>query len=131
VAERAVGEELEAYCPSPRCSSDSTHTIISMYEDEVRRVQCVVCGEVHAFRQPRGGAAPVEAVAKPSWSEAIARFSDADRAGAQPYSIRTTYALNDLVQHPVFGVGIVVELLPESKVEVLFQDGPRVLVHAR
>jgi len=43
-----VGGEIEAYCPSPRCKADTTHTIISMYEDEVRRVQCVVCGEVHA-----------------------------------------------------------------------------------
>ena len=42
-----VGGEIEAYCPSPRCKADTTHTIISMYEDEVRRVQCVVCGEVH------------------------------------------------------------------------------------
>ena len=51
-----VGGEIEAYCPSPRCKADTTHTIISMYEDEVRRVQCVVCGEVHAFRKPRGDA---------------------------------------------------------------------------
>ena len=43
-----VGGEIEAYCPSPRCKADTTHTIISMYEDEVRRVQCVVCGDVHA-----------------------------------------------------------------------------------
>ena len=50
----AVGGEIEAYCPSPRCKADTTHTIISMYEDEVRRVQCVVCGEVHAYRKPRG-----------------------------------------------------------------------------
>ena len=49
-----VGGEIEAYCPSPRCKADTTHTIISMYEDEVRRVQCVVCGEVHAYRKPRG-----------------------------------------------------------------------------
>ena len=49
-----VGGEIEAYCPAPRCKADTNHTIISMYEDEVRRVQCVVCGEVHAYRKPRG-----------------------------------------------------------------------------
>ena len=32
----------------------TNHTIMSKYEDEVRRVQCVVCGEVHAYRKPRG-----------------------------------------------------------------------------
>ena len=49
-----VGSEIEAYCPSPRCKADTNHTVISMYEDEIRRVQCQVCGDVHAYRKPRG-----------------------------------------------------------------------------
>ena len=51
-----VGSDVEAYCPSSRCKADTNHTIISMYEDEIRRVQCVVCGDVHAYRKPRGDA---------------------------------------------------------------------------
>jgi Zn ribbon nucleic-acid-binding protein len=86
-----VGGEIEAYCPSPRCKADTTHTIISMYEDEVRRVQCVVCGEVHAYRKPRGDgpeeggpeAATPTKVAKSSrtsWKEAMSRATEADLA---------------------------------------------------
>jgi hypothetical protein len=130
VVEHVVGGEVQAYCPSPRCTTDRVHTIISMFEDEIRRVQCVSCGEVHAFRVPRGGPAPA-AVAKPSWDEAIAGFSAEDRSNAPPYSIRTTYDVNHLVAHPVFGVGVVVEILPDNKVEVVFQDRALVLVHAR
>lgn len=129
-ATREVGEEVQAYCPSPRCKSDQTHTIISTYEDEIRRVQCVSCGEVHAYRPARGVAEPV-AAARPSWDDAMARFTDADRSAAPPYSIRTTYALNSLVQHPVFGVGVVVEVLPDAKVDVVFRDRTAVLVHGR
>src|SRR6266545_2004526 len=87
-----VGGEIEAYCPSPRCKADTTHTIISMYEDEVRRVQCVV------------------------WGEAMSRASDTDLANCRPYSIRDAYEEGDVVHHPVFDIGFVTELLPDNKV---------------
>ncbi len=134
-----VGAEIEAYCPSPRCKADTTHTIISMYEDEIRRVQCVVCGEVHAFRKPRGDgpeeAADVVKAApqkKMTWDDAMARASEGDLGNCRPYSIRDTYELGDVVHHPMFDIGFVVELLPDNKVDVVFrQAGSRILVHNR
>jgi Zn ribbon nucleic-acid-binding protein len=134
-----VGGEIEAYCPSPRCKADTTHTIISMYEDEVRRVQCVVCGEVHAYRKPRGDGAEAEGeggkkhgARRVTWDEAMARASDNDLANCRPYSIRDTYEEGDVVHHPVFDIGFVVEQLPDNKVEVIFRDGgARILVHNR
>ena len=115
-----VGGEIEAYCPSPRCKADTTHTIISMYEDEVRRVQCVVCGEVHAYRKPRGDA-PEEGSAEPSgrkptsgprisWKDAVSRASEADLTNCRSYSIRDTYEIGDVVMHPKFDIGFVIEL---------------------
>src|SRR5262245_24377844 len=135
-----VGGEIEAYCPSPRCKADTTHTIISMYEDEVRRVQCVVCGEVHAYRKPRGdgieeaadGAAKKPSQRRLTWDDAMARATEADLANCRPYSIRDAYEEGDVVHHPVFDIGFVIELLPDNKVEVIFRDGgSRILVHNR
>jgi hypothetical protein len=135
-----VGGEIEAYCPSPRCKADTTHTIISMYEDEVRRVQCVVCGEVHAYRKPRGdgvegdgeGGGKKSGGKRLNWDEAMARSSDQDLANCRPYSIRDSYEEGDVVHHPVFDVGFVVEQLPDNKAEVIFRDGgARILVHNR
>src|SRR5689334_19337919 len=121
-----VGGEIEAYCPSPRCKADTTHTIISMYEDEVRRVQCVVCGEVHAYRKPRGDAAEEASDAIPkrsgsrraNWEDALARASEADLVNCRPYSVRDNYEEGDVVFHPKFDVGFVSELLPDNKVEI-------------
>lgn len=138
-----VGGEIEAYCPSPRCKADTTHTIISMYEDEVRRVQCVVCGEVHAYRKPRGDGpeegGPEATVPKPqrqhrvTWKDAMSRATEADLANCRPYSIRDTYEIGDVVAHPKFDIGFVIELLPDNKVAMVFRDepDPRVLVHNR
>src|SRR5690242_14633487 len=107
-----VGGEIEAYCPSPRCKADTTHTIISMYEDEVRRVQCVVCGEVHAYRKPRGdgtedgdGASKKATAKKVTWDDAMGRATDTDLNNCRPYSIRDTYVDGDVVHHPVFDIG--------------------------
>ena len=40
-----------------------------------------------------------------------------------PYSMSGTFAVDALVDHPVFGVGAVVELLPPDKMDVMFKDG--------
>src|SRR4051794_40718090 len=108
-----VGGEIEAYCPSTRCKADTTHTIISMYEDEVRRVQCVVCGEVHAYRKPRGdgaeeagdGASKRGGAKRMTWDDAMARATDNDLNNSRPYSIRDTYEEGDVVLHSVFDIG--------------------------
>jgi hypothetical protein len=134
-----VGGEIEAYCPSPRCKADTTHTIISMYEDEVRRVQCVVCGEVHAYRKPRGdsveepGGPEVtpkkRSSSKMTWEDAMSRVPESDLGTTRPYTVRDTYEQGELVFHPVFDIGIVTELLPDNKVEITFRDRPRVMAH--
>src|SRR5262245_18468306 len=135
-----VGGEIEAYCPYPRCKADTTHTIISMYEDEDRRVQCVDCGEVHAYRKPRGdgvedaadGSAKKSSLRRMTWSDAMARATEADLNHCRPYSFRDAYEEGDVVHHPVFDIGFVIELLPDNKVEVIFRDGgSRLLVHNR
>src|SRR3569623_550439 len=135
-----IGGEIEAYCPSPRCKADTTHTIISMYEDEVRRVQCVVCGEVHAYRKPRGdgaegvgdGSGKKSSSKRLTWEDALARATDADLANTRPFSIRDTYEDGDVVHHPAFDICFVIEQLPDNKVEVIFRDGgSRILVHNR
>jgi len=111
-----------------------------MYEDEVRRVQCVVCGEVHAYRKPRGDGADEASEAatkkasskKMTWDDAMGRASEADLTNCRPYSIRDAYEEGDVVHHPVFDVGFVIELLPDNKVEIIFREGgSRILVHNR
>jgi hypothetical protein len=126
-----VGEEIQAYCPSPRCQKDAVHTIISTYEDEIRRVQCVMCGEVHAFRRPRGTAEQPDAEAEAMWEANTTGITEEEWAEASPYSIHDEYMAGDLITHPVHGAGVVGECLDDDKVSVVFRSGSRVLVHGR
>jgi hypothetical protein len=134
-----VGSDIEAYCP--KCKQDTSHTVITKYEEEVRRVQCSVCGDVHAYRKPRGdveeeppepAAARKRAAAKKlSWQEFINKIGP-NKANdrSRPYTIRDHYPEGDIVSHPKFGIGFVTEI-SENKAEVTFQDDRRLLVHNR
>lgn len=131
-----VGSDVEAYCP--KCKADTTHVVISKYEDEIRRVQCNPCGDVHSFRKPRGEAEedmpePVAArkralLKKQTWEEFFAKHGERN---AKPYEFRDTYRENAIVFHPKFGKGYVSEVVSESKVEITFSDARRILVHNR
>jgi len=131
-----VGSDVEAYCP--KCKGDTTHVVISKYEDEIRRVQCNPCGDVHSFRKPRGDVEddvpePIAAkkramMKKPTFDEFFAKHSDKN---AKPYEFREHYHENVIVTHPKFGKGFVSEIVSDSKVEITFKDTRRVLVHNR
>ena len=131
-----VGSDVEAYCP--KCKADTTHVVISKYEDEIRRVQCNPCGDVHSFRKPRGEAEedipePVAArkralLKKLTWEEFFAKHGERN---AKPYEFRDTYRENAILFHPKFGKGYVSEVVSESKVEITFGDARRILVHNR
>jgi Zn ribbon nucleic-acid-binding protein len=131
-----VGSDVEAYCP--KCKADTTHVVISKYEDEIRRVQCNPCGDVHSFRKPRGEVEddvpePIAAkkralLKKPTWEEFFAKHGEKN---GKPYEFRENYSENTIVTHPKFGRGFVSEVMSDSKVEVSFKDARRVLVHNR
>jgi hypothetical protein len=131
-----VGSDVEAFCP--KCKADTTHVVISKYEDEIRRVQCNPCGDVHSFRKPRGEAEddvpePVAArkramMKKYTWEEFFAKHGEKE---AKPYEFREGYRENQILFHPKFGKGFVSEIVSESKVEITFADARRILVHNR
>jgi hypothetical protein len=62
----------------------------------------------------------------PSWPDLVAGKPD---DAFKPYAMTTAYARNDLVLHPKFGKGIVT-LVEGSRVEILFEEGPKKLGHA-
>ena len=48
-------------------------------------------------------------------------------AEARPYSMHEHFAVGDVVEHPKFGNGVVQELLPPDKMQILFRDGTKLL----
>jgi hypothetical protein len=54
-----------------------------------------------------------------------------DMSAVKPYSPKEKYNSGDVVEHPTFGLGVTMVLKEGAKIEVLFKDGPKLLVHGR
>jgi hypothetical protein len=140
----SAGDFIDSRCT--RCRVVTNHTIVAMVGDSVVRVQCNTCGGMHNYHAPkpekvervvksRSAAAP-KAAKEPRTTRSkaavleqeqwLAASRDADPAQAAPYSMDGTYPVNSWVNHPVFGFGLVLSVVP-NKVEILFQDGKKLL----
>lgn len=56
---------------------------------------------------------------------------DRDPGAIPAYAASRTFQVDELLAHPTLGAGVVLRLVEGSKIEVLFRDGPRTLVHGR
>ena len=57
--------------------------------------------------------------------------SQAGDAKPRKYKLAEEYTENDVIEHPKFGTGYVVEILSSTKISVLFEDGVKKLAHNR
>jgi DNA-directed RNA polymerase subunit RPC12/RpoP len=106
------GERVEKFCAV--CGEERGHVVASVTKaGRITRVSCPKCGTRSAFK------AGVEVTARA-----------AARPGA-PYDSAHTYRTGQSMTHPVFGVGEVTAVIEPQKIDVLFTDRMRRLIHAR
>ncbi len=48
-------------------------------------------------------------------------------ASARPYAMNEAFVVGDVVDHPKFGSGVVQEVFPPDKMQILFRDGAKML----
>jgi len=106
------GERVEKFCAV--CGEERGHVVVSVNKrGNISRVSCPKCGTRSTFK---AGSATK---ARPAAS-----------AGA-PYDRTRTYRAGQSMTHPVFGHGEVTALVEPQKIDVLFPDRMRRLIHAR
>ena len=57
--------------------------------------------------------------AEQQWQKAVSGIV----GEAVPYTMSGSFSVDALVEHPIFGMGIVLEVFPPDKMEVLFREG--------
>jgi len=57
------------------------------------------------------------------WRKKLDKSDKAPKA----YSMDKVYMVEDRVEHEIFGVGLVVSLVPPGKINVFFQDGLKMM----
>jgi hypothetical protein len=142
----SAGDIIEARCT--KCREVLNHRIVAMVEEKVVRVECNTCKGLHNYHAPpvaKTAKAPrTAAVPKTRTTPAVPRTSKKDPveiereewASLQPtfdpdkahlYDMTGRYKVKHLIQHPTFGLGIVRTVIVPNKMQVLFQDGIKLL----
>jgi hypothetical protein len=146
-----VGGEIDAFCN--KCQLNLAHTILAMVGSKVVKVKCNTCDSEHHYRgqQPlekaqsfaapkkssSGGASKSASRSSSSvvkvnklevaWDDA---FKGKDVTKARKYSPKEPFKVEDVVNHPTFGLGLVVAVRDE-KIDVVFKLGEKTLIHAK
>jgi hypothetical protein len=143
-----VGGEVDAFCT--RCRLTLAHTILAMVGTKIARVRCNTCNGDHAYRSAPGttdkpspssrassggGTSSTRAPRARATAEekVIISFEEQlagkDIANAPRYSPKDTYKVDQVIQHPTFGLGLVTAVRG-NKVDITFKSETKTLVHA-
>ena len=107
-----VGDRTDKFCAV--CADERGHIVTSVTKrGQISRVSCSKCGTVSTFKLA-SRTLPHLAIKTPS-----------------PYDRTLTYRAGQSMTHEVFGVGEVTNLIEPRKMDVLFQDRLRRLIHAQ
>ncbi|MFA6033924.1 MAG: hypothetical protein WC889_13570 [Myxococcota bacterium] len=139
-----LGAEIEAFCP--HCKAETTHVVASLMGEKIRRIKCRSCSSEHNYhrslllrqRLARSEEVPVARARRREEASSIsaARMFDEQMIGRNPsqakvYMIKEKYYVEDLLKHSLFGMGLVLKIKEDEKIEVLFRSGAKVLAHNR
>ena len=104
-----IGDRVEQMCVN--CGEERGHIVASLTKKgKITRVSCPICGSRVPYK-----------------SGTTRRVSN--KAGA-PYDRARTYRRGQTIVHPTFGEGEVTALIETGKMDVLFADRMRRLIHS-
>jgi len=109
----AVGDRVDKLCA--QCGVERGHVVVSLTKrGQISRVNCPQCGANTTFKKGKN----VTGERPPAKNSA-------------PYDWTRTYRKGQTMAHPTFGFGEVTAVIEPQKIDVLFSDKVRRLVHAR
>jgi len=108
----SLGERVDKLCT--KCNEERGHIVTAVTKrSQISRVRCPKCGTVSTF-QLSSRTSPRRAVKTPSL-----------------YDRTLTYRAGQSFTHAMFGIGEVTQLIEPRKIDVLFQDRMRRLIHGQ
>src|SRR6266404_1403507 len=99
----AVGDRVDKFCA--RCQEE---------RGQISRVSCPKCGVRSSFKPAVG-----------------ARSASASTKASAPYDRTRTYRTGQHLTHPTYGPGEVTAVIEPQKIDVLFSDRVRRLIHSQ
>ncbi len=122
-----IGDRIDSFCG--RCKMMLAHTVETIEGGKIKKCHCNTCGAQHAYRPKAPKRAGIPAALEPSDYDKLIKSQDPDKA--RKYKTSDKFQPTELISHTTFGLGIVLTCKESNKIEVLFQDGPKTMVHCR
>ena len=150
---KTAGDDIDSNCL--KCKAVTNHTIIAIADDIIAKVECNTCRARHKYRAPKvekkkasstrlkrdGAVIKSGAKAKKTTTTAAAKkllrgavnfdalIDGKDVSAAIPYALDALLTGGDLIEHKVFGLGVVMATMLPNKVEVNFREhGTKLMV---
>src|SRR5262245_30889462 len=121
-----VGSDVDAYCG--RCNGMREHRISPVNPAcSIGRVECRTCHSNHLYRERAARTATPRSSTRGSKTDSVPAIGQVGPLRA--YSMQERFAAGDRVDHPKFGVGVVVEVRA-GKIDVKFGRELKTLIHA-
>ena len=125
----AAGDSVAARCT--KCRKNTEHQIATLSAEGPGMVRCSACGRQHKYRPPSAAkkAAPIRSGNKREAERLEWESLELDRNDARviDYSMTATFKVENVINHPTFGLGLVQRLAGPQKIEVLFADGKKIM----
>jgi len=129
------------FTPCKKCAAERYHIVLAHTNATSAKVECEVCHSKKTFKlastkvkKVTGAAATKKAKAsenrKNAHSKEFGELVAASEGSEQNYTMKAKFSKNDKIKHPKFGLGVIKLSLPD-KIEVVFEDEVRLLVHNR
>jgi hypothetical protein len=139
----SVGDNIDSYCL--KCKLFLAHVILFKVDGVVNRVKCKTCGAEHKYRATVPGIKKAAVVRAPgavrarkpasvkvTVNDAPLQWDLRNRnmppeTSIRDYYVKDTFKVNQVINHPVFGVGFVEKVDSDKSIFVLFSDKVRLM----
>ena len=129
-----IAKDIITQCK--KCNLELNHVVLLHKKDgTVSKVKCHTCGSEHKFypdkkKSPAKKTPAAAKKKKQTKKHSVTKYNQLieqhNSKKIIPYSISEGYSVNDIIEHKVFGKGIVTET-SSQKMDVLFEDSVRLM----
>lgn len=121
------------YYACKKCDSETFHVVLTHSAEDSAKLECEMCGSKKTYKLPKNPARARTKKTSVRSSAASAWAMYDKKIGSEaitPYKMTQVYQAETAIDHVKFGVGYI-KSITSGKIEVVFQDAIRLLVHNR
>ena len=124
----SFGDTVDARCSV--CKKVTSHVVLAMVDILPLGVECLICKKIQRYsapsvvRQKTKLANVVPTIKQEDWDTLRAAMNS---ISVQEYNMDIAYRVGSIIKHPSFGPGLVQRLAGNRKMEILFEEGKKML----